>query len=83
MSSSLTLLFSYLRVSWHEFISVAVLEEILPTFYVASCLVSFIMKLADIKNKNSETYLARFTENLSCGFKIMGIFQKKKKMQGK
>ena len=37
-------------------------------------MVSFVMKLADIKHKSSEAYLVKFKENMSCGFKIMDIF---------
>ena len=77
MSGSLTPLLHYLCVSWHQYISLAFLEEIYPAFCVASCMVSFVVKLADIKHKSSEAYLVKFKENLSCGFKIMDIsFQK-------
>ena len=33
-------------------------------------MVSFVVKLTDLKHKSSEAYLVKFKENLSCGFKI-------------
>ena len=44
---------------------------------VASCMVGFVMKLADIKHKSSEAYLVKFKENLSRGFKVKGSFFQK------
>ena len=37
-------------------------------------MVSFVVKLADIKHKSPEVYLVKFKENLSCGFKIIDLF---------
>ena len=37
-------------------------------------MVSFVVKLADIKHKSPEVYLVKFKENLLCGFKIMDLF---------
>ena len=37
-------------------------------------MVSFVMKLAGIKRKSSESYLVKFKENPLCGFKIIDIF---------
>ena len=36
-------------------------------------MVSFFIKLADVKHESSEAYLTKFTENLWCGFKTMAI----------
>ena len=69
-------LFRYRYVSWHECISVLFLEKVWSTFCVATCMVSFFIKLADVKHESLEAYLVKFKENLSFGFKTMAIFSK-------
>ena len=39
-------------------------------------MVSFFIKLADVKHESSVAYLMKFKENLSRGFKTMAIFSK-------
>ena len=78
MSGSLTPLFRYLGVGWQNALVMHFKKKFNQHFMytVGSFIVSFVVKLANIKHQSSEAYLVKFKENLSGGFKIMGMFFK-------
>ena len=45
-------------------------------FCVVSCMVSFVVKLADTEHKSSEAYLVKFKENLSVVLQLGAYFSR-------